>query len=469
MGNHDTEELELQKLERNVSAYNSLCEISAALDFKDETALVAVPEDEVIEGKLVTKLYVIMSDRRKIPLNDDDLLIQGLYTKKSPYPMERWSKESRDAYLRSEYETDLPLTFELCRDLYAHYIDFGDSRWCSYMACWTLGTYFHRLFRSYPYIHLSGTMQSGKTKTMELTATLAFNGELTCNSTAAYIIRVVNDNHATCCIDETENLKGTKDENTKAVIAIFNSGYKKSGTSGKAEQLGNSKKWVTKRYSSYSPKMFASIAGLEDSLTSRCVPIAMMRSTDDEIKNREMDEEAPEFQELRDALYLCLMGCWQEVRAKYADIQDAQIVGRDWELWKPVLAIAQAIDLTGELYETLHELAVENTVQKKETALENFITPKLLAALENLTKNSDGQMFVTFEDLTACLVEFSPDDFGWLRSPQSAIAANRWIGKELRNAGVVDGKSHLKKFEGKAVKGYYLSHERIAKRITAYQ
>ena len=157
------------------------------------------------------------------------------------------------------------------------------------------------------------------------------------------------------------------------------------------------------------------------------------------------------------------------MRAKYADIQDAQIVGRDWELWKPVLAIAQAIDLTGDLYETLHELAVENTVQKKETALENFITPKLLAALESLTKNSDGQMFVTFEDVTACLVEFSPDDFGWLRSPQSAIAANRWIGKELRNAGVVDGKSHLKKLEGKAVKGHYLSHERISKRITAYQ
>ena len=51
------------------------------------------------------------------------------------------------------------------------------------------------------------------------------------------------------------------------------------------------------------------------------------------------------------------MTSYQPVKKIYTELQDVEIKGRDWELWKPILTIAKVIG--GQAYEELHALAIE--------------------------------------------------------------------------------------------------------------
>ena len=135
--------------------------------------------------------------------------------------------------------SSLEALFTQIRDQYQLYIDFLDERVYSLLSVWVIGTYFHRLFSAYPYIHLNGDPQTGKNKTLELTALVAFNGELTFHSTPAYIVRAISDNHCVCCVDEAERLRPSKDEDRQLVISMYNSGYKRGAMAGKVETTSN--------------------------------------------------------------------------------------------------------------------------------------------------------------------------------------------------------------------------------------
>lgn len=442
-------------------------EITPALDFIGAKACVAVPVIELVEDQVKRQAYVIMTGRDKFLLDKSHLLEKGFYSFRNPSPPERWSRESIENYLSGEEISDFRPLFEAITNQYSHYIDFGDSRIAKYMACWVIGTYFHRLFTSYPYIHLNGTMESGKSKTLMITAQLAFNGQLTVNSTASFVIRTIHDNHSTCCIDEIENLQRAKDDNSLAVVGMYNAGYKRGSFVGKAEQIGRNSNWEPKQYEAYSPKIFASINGLEPSLASRTVPIEMVRSTNGAVKNREVSNQDPTLTLIRDQLYPVMLEQFLVVRAIYSGIQDEEIVGREWELWKPILAIAKAIDSDLALYGELRQLALESGANKKETVLESMVTPKILDALETLLlSETNYEATYSGPQIINQLIEADRDSFGWLANYDKA---NHWIGKELRKAGAFKGRAGQAKIDGVNTRVYQLNLRIIQERLTAFR
>lgn len=445
----------------------NLKEITPGLDFINDKAYVAVPIIELVDDQVRRRVYIITSDREKFSIGKHELLDRGYYSFRNPSPPQRWSRESIEDYLIGEEANDLRSLFDAIAEQYRYYIDFGDARIAKYMACWVIGTYFHRLFSSYPYIHLNGTMESGKSKTLMVTAQLAFNGQLTVNSTASYIIRTIHDNHSTCCIDEIENIQRAKDDNSLAVIGMYNAGYKRGSFVGKAEQSGRNSTWEPKRYEAYSPKIFASINGLESSLASRTVPIEMVRSTNNAIKNREITNEDATLSVIRDQLYPVMLEQFLAVKAIYSGIQDEEIVGREWELWKPILVIAKVIDPDLALYDELRQLALESGTNKRETVLESMVTPKILDALETLLLSEiNYEATYSGPQIINHLIETDNDSFGWLANYEKA---NHWIGRELRKAGVFKGRAGQAKIDGVNTRVYHLNLGIIQERLTAFR
>jgi len=462
----DARELEddFRMIEKDLN--DAYLEIIPAQDFINGVCYVTISETMIQDKGSVKQVpFVVTSDKQKIRLCKEELFKRDLYTNRYGYPQQKWSKKGVEKFLSGEKCTvKIQEVYENIVNLFKHYIAFTDDEYYKLISCWIIGTYFHRLFVSYPYVILNANMECGKTKTLTLTSLLSFNGELTFNSTPAYIISVIHQNSATCCIDEAEKLKGSKDENMLTVIAMYNQGYKKGSFCGKMEQSKDNK-WKLKQFEAYCPKMFANIRGAADTLMTRCIPITMIRTGNKLIQNSEITPSSPEFSKLRDDLYLVMMNYHSQIKKTYEGLQDSEILGREWELWKPILTIAKTID--SDLYLSLRGFGLTIMKNKKENLLSNMVTPQMLKLVKELIllkKYNDN--YYSAKGIVDWLIIHDGDNFGWL---ETAKSPGRWLGDELRKAGLVKGQAVVKKCkDGSTIRSYYITVEMIDKQLQGY-
>jgi hypothetical protein len=447
-------------------------EFTPGQDFRNGTTFVAVPriliekdKDGNPEHRRIVE--IITSEKERFTLNDKNLIPMGLYTERYPAIDPRWSEGSKKGFLNGVKTPNISLesTFTKIEGLYRHYIDFLDKRVYSLLPAWVIGTYFHRLFYTYPYIHLNGLAQSGKSQTLELTAALSFNGELTFHCTPAYTIRAISSNHSAACVDEAERLYSSKDEESQTVRAMFNAGYKRGAFAGKMEPGAKKGKWEVRKFEAYSPKMFASIKDLNQVLKTRTIPITMVESADQEIKNRQPNLEDAIFQEIRDELYLIIMTQHRKVKRIYEKLTDQEILGREWELWRPLLSVAMAID-ERDLYPVLRKFAIDNGAAKRWQREEDTASPKVLQAfLELLGSEEEG--FYTSAELAQCLSKYDEDFFGWMASYSEDNKLKRRVGQFLKGEiqRLAIGKTGRAWVEGIQKRGHTINRIAIQERL----
>src|SRR5262249_11274962 len=121
------------------------------------------------------------------------------------------------------------------------------------IAAWNVGTYFHRMFLSFPRLSLSGERESGKSKVLTLLGAMSWNGMLMLNPTPAVLFRLVQEFRPTLLLDEIEDFG---QEDRKDILSIINSGYKKGATVPRCE--GKEVRRVEK-FDVYSPLAMAGI------------------------------------------------------------------------------------------------------------------------------------------------------------------------------------------------------------------
>lgn len=143
-----------------------------------------------------------------------------------------------------------------------------------FLSLWCLGTYFYDAFPAYPYIWVNGEREVGKSQMIETLSYLSFNGQFITSLRPSPIYREVDSMGSTLCIDEAEDLwTENKSDESKEIVSLLNSGYKH----GAEVPRTNTEKMVVEKYRTYSPKVFASIYPIDDTLSSRCVLINMRK------------------------------------------------------------------------------------------------------------------------------------------------------------------------------------------------
>lgn len=180
-------------------------------------------------------------------------------------------KEGDIYKLKEAYDNIVDLLKEYC-DLKEEYYNI--------VALWIIGTYFHKLFPTYPYLYLNAMRGSGKSRTMKLVTTLSYEGQMLNSLTEAVLFRTKG-----CLgIDEFE---GMERKGGEALRELLNSGYKKGTTVKRMrkKKTMEGEELVVEEFDVYRPIVMANINGIENVLEDRCIPLILEKSNNSQITN----------------------------------------------------------------------------------------------------------------------------------------------------------------------------------------
>ena len=373
--------------------------------------------------------YIISSDGFLMPLNAfiekycDQYSFAAMPT--SIEPTETWDTCYIKDFIEGKSEkVTIQECFEVVKSKYRYYMDFSDPRHYTFFSLWTVGTYFYRMFETYPYVFINATKRSGKTKLLTLTSMMAFNGKAVIAPSSASIFRMVKEKLCTLCIDEIEKISKTELSDIRSILL---SGYKKGMkvTRTEEEKIGGRKVRFIKEYDVYSPKMMANIMGIENTLQDRCITVILLRTTDKNIGSRNVSgvRSDEEWKEVRNKLYLNMMLNWKKVKECYDMLKSGLVLvgnselaekfsklnNRILELWQPIFAIAMSV--SNGVFEEMLSLAVEmNESVEEEDIAENVDVSVLMAIIPIVTET--GWYF--FSELANQIRNY--EDLEWVKS-----------------------------------------------------
>ncbi len=300
------------------------------------------------DGSLERLPHVVTSDRELFPLEKTELDRRGLRLLREgqvPSDMNLWSISDRvpnsvHAFIQGEAAVDPVALFDEIRSLFATYLDYTDPLYHDFISLWCLGTYFFMAFESYPYVFLSGTKRTGKTRTIEIAGPICFNSIMSASMTDAVMFRSTENDRCTIFHDEAAKFSRKQKADLSERLEIFNSGYKRSGCVRRCVGDEN----IPTTFSTYSPKLLANIEGLEQTSADRTITLHLLRAKGEVPKFSYRHLEGT-FQKIRNSLYVLALLFHTEVADIYANLEIVKgLKDREDELWSPILALAEFID-----------------------------------------------------------------------------------------------------------------------------
>lgn len=410
--------------------------------------------------------YMVTSERELIRCDNGELIPRGMFMPAIfRFQNNRWSLEDIDKFLSTteeqikrewvESDAQLPLgmsqeeyervinlpkglsLFDRIMLEYESYIDFVEGRGAAMtLAAATIGSYFFHLFNSFPYIYLHGVKASGKTKTCAIANQLAHNAVHSVNMSPASLFRLVSMTGSTVIIDEGETVNDK--ERSAALRELLLAGYKKGAKTYRVEESKKdfqAKTFDVKEFELFSPKWIANITGMEDILESRVITVVMQPTRNKTVADNDIVEMDPKWQTIRNDLYVCYMTCWKYIEKKYNDLEnDGFFRNREWELWKPLLAIASFFGKE----EQLREYAKKKVMEARE---DNLIESHDITLMGLLYKNVKSDQFVQVKHVFEWFRDdlgFAPetDDFGREKYKKTPGWLNtKYVGNMLKRLG----------------------------------
>ena len=196
--------------------------------------------------------------------------------------------------------------------LLKQYMDMPEENY-NLIALWIIGTYFHKMFNTFPYLYFNATKGSGKTRILKMISTLSWNGSLVgSNISEAVLFRTASQR--TLCIDEIENI-----HEKPALCELLNSAYKIGlGVERMSKRkTADGEHYETEKYDVFCPVALANISGMENVLSDRCITLILEKSMKSKftLKIENFDDEK-EFQYIKNGLLTAtagLLGGFQDI------------------------------------------------------------------------------------------------------------------------------------------------------------
>lgn len=324
-----------------------------------------------------------------------------------------WASASRRSWLAGSAAPNSAGLFKRLCERIAHYIDLPAdvaAGTTATLALWTVLTYCWPAWDALPYIYVGGPMHSGKTRVFEILARLVFRPHQSSNLTAPALFRTLHDRGGTLLFDEAERLRQPTPEQ-KEILSMLLAGYKRGGQATRLEPVGDSFRTVA--FDVYGPKALACIAGLPETLASRCITIMMFRAGPDSTKpQRRIDADPAAWQSLRDELHALTLDhgpTWLEL-AQRSNVCPKGINGRAYELWQPLLALASWIETEGA--SGLLTLVQQFAMQSIDAAKDDAVPESDELLLELLTEAVRCDQWPTPGELLSQAQERDPSTFG---------------------------------------------------------
>lgn len=326
------------------------------------------------------------------------------------------------------------------------------------IACWIIGTYFHRYFPTYPFLFFNAVKGSGKTRLLKLISNLAYNGKLVLNISESVLFRTAHNR--TLCIDEIEHIGGKE----KTILReLLNAAYKRGGVVERAVKVKDKdrERFIVESFNVYGSIAMANIWGLDDVLADRCIILLLERSSNKKITRLIEDFEInEEIQKIRESLqntlnsdtcavtlhrlehiynlwnnyiYNNMCHLWEEYKESqevyinlFKKIETSDLEGRHLELFFPIFLVADWCDNLNELLEIAKKIVTEKKeeelIESREANLVKYIATEFAEETQETTD------FVAVSDIAKGFREYM-EGAEWVTSD--------WVGRYLNKLGLV--------------------------------
>src|SRR2546422_2781508 len=256
----------------------------------------------------------------------------------------------------------------LAGDILREYLDYSfEPRTYDLLEAWVLGSHgvtaktgllskspkmLYNEFTAYPTILMEQWVGTGKSQTMAVCEQLVLKGKKDAYMTGPTMRDLADEGHTLFC-DDFFRIDGM-------VSGILKTGYQKGATMEKKEWDKGTKSYKTVTYSLYGPKMISTNKPLEYTITDRMLRLNTQRSPK---IIPQVSQNDPIWEKGRTDLARTLHSHWDDIQSEYnsfnARVGKVQLVGREIELWKPLIAIGRATGLRD--VETMAESMVKDT------------------------------------------------------------------------------------------------------------
>jgi hypothetical protein len=274
--------------------------------------------------------------------------------------------------------------FNMVRDVVKQYVNMDwDLRLYDFVSTFIIATYFYDMFTAFPRVHINGPYGSGKTRLGLVIAYSSRHGFVIVDPSEASIYRSIEAYGPTIYVDEA-----ILNERLERLLSV---GYKKGIQVPRVDKTSK-EEFIINLFETYSPVIYGFTELPSERQLQRSIVVNMFRAPDPNPEKRDPDPE--DLRWLREELYLARLTRANEVietMKVVKDILSNGFVGREFELWYPILTIAK---LCGdEVFNNVLSLAKEDVERRKS---ELWSEEKLvLTAIEELFKESNSDE-VTF-------------------------------------------------------------------------
>ena len=321
------------------------------------------------------------------------------------------------------------------------------------VSMWILHTYFTNRLTTTPRLALiSPEYGCGKTRTLEVIASLSFQSESLDGYTQSYLMRKITlikeefGRPPTFCIDEVDTVwNGSKgDEGSEALRRIMNSGYRVGKYIGITEGEGKNRKPT--QFETFAPVVFAGKGDkAPESVKSRSIEIRLQkRLASEEIEDFFTKAVKYEIEELKERLT-----DWVERNKDELVFENEtlpyEIRDRERELWLPLYAVSSLCGWEDNFKKTL----LLHTRQKSEN--EVSWSRKLLEDCLKVFVQSGNPESMRTQTLVVSLKDLPDSDYASMRYGKGLDA--RTLAKKLKEYGLAPIQI---RFGEETAKGYYL-------------
>lgn len=339
-----------------------------------------------------SKAYIISNGvQGKIirPLDDPQLHQKYIVNLSSKFRIldNKWKNQDIQRYLQTNDKVNPKEIFENLFNLEKKYFEYEFDYDYYYEPCWIAHTYFYTFFDITPYNDYSGMKNVGKSKHLKFLRMLCYNGISSGDSSISSIFRTIQGTGATLLLDETENLKGGKEDRAD-LENLLRSGFSKEGQVTRSKE-GNRKDFTPEFFSVYSPKALGHIHGLDNVLEDRCIKTKLRRTTDKNIADSEPDEnEDLQIYKARESLYRLFLDYGDEIYELIPNARQLvkELSGREMKLWLPIITMALFFEnhgVTG-IIEKVTAKMLQTSEEKKISDLEDNLDFMILQILDKL-------------------------------------------------------------------------------------
>ena len=282
--------------------------------------------------------------------------------------------------------------YQKLKETYEKYIYHNNPTFYSFLAVYSLTTYFKEIFSAFPVIYFYGTFGCGKTRTLQTLNCFCHRSFLWGFQTEATTFRYVDAIRGTLLIDN-QIFRNSKE------ILNYLLGYKKDSL---IPRLYKAKSFKKETYeveffnpstayvlnSTDSPDKFSS--ALLEQFLSRCISINLIKG-EPVIKE---DPKLEQFTSIREDLYRLKFQIFEKVYERQNElIKSINLTGRERELWLPIFTVASLIsdEVLKEMkkyQKELNEIVSENLYKREKI---------LIKAIESLDCENDTYKFTTTE------------------------------------------------------------------------